>query len=191
MGSLRLNGNTAELLKPFISQLEHDNCDVTYITLSDKHIKPCIGCYACQKVEGKYGCIQADDVNEIMDVIIDSDCVVFATPIYSWYCTPPMKALLDRHFGLNKFYGTTKGSLWEGKKIAIVATHGYDADYGAGPFETGIKRLCKHSKLKYLGMYSVRDEDNLTSFQTESAVSGAKSFASKLIYQEQSEETPS
>lgn len=45
--------------------------------------------------------------------------------------------------------------------MAIIATHGYDREYGAGPFETGIKRLCEHSKLKYMGMYSVRDEDDL------------------------------
>jgi len=93
----------------------------------------------------------------------------------------PMKALLDRHYGLNKFYGSAKGSLWEGKGIAIIATHGYDAQYGAGPFETGIRRLCEHSKLNYRGMYSVRDEDDLASFQTEAAVSGAKAFARRLV----------
>lgn len=181
MGSLRLKGNTAELLKPFISELENNDCEVAYITLSDKNIKPCLGCYACQQIDDTYGCVQKDDVSEIMDKVIESDCVVFATPIYSWYCTSPMKSLLDRHYGLNKFYGKAKGSLWEGKKIAIIATHGYDADYGAGPFETGIKRLCEHSHLKYMGMYSVRDEADLASFQTESAITGAKKFALQLL----------
>ena len=182
MGSPRLNKNTAELLKPFISELEINGCEINYITLSDKNILPCQGCYVCQDIEGRYGCFQDDDVAVIMDVIIESDCVVFATPIYSWYCTPPMKALLDRHYGLNKFYGNVeRSSLWEGKKIAIIATHGYDADYATEPFETGIKRLCEHSNLNYLGMYSVRDEDDLASFQTETAIIGAKDFAKQLI----------
>ncbi|MCL2079624.1 MAG: flavodoxin family protein [Oscillospiraceae bacterium] len=181
MGSPRLNGNTAELLKPLIGELLNRDCKVEYIALADKNILPCKGCYACQDVDGYYGCVQNDDVTHIMNVIIDSDCVVFATPIYTWYCTAPMKALLDRHYGLNKFYGKAKGSLWQGKSVAIVATHGYDAEYGAEPFETGIKRLCEHSNLKYLGMYSVRDEDNLASFQTENSVSGAKGFAVQLL----------
>lgn len=181
MGSPRLNGNTAELLKPFISELELNHSDITYVPLAKKNILPCKGCYACQNVNNSYGCIQQDDVLEIMKGIIDSDCLVFATPIYSWYCTPPMKALLDRHFGLNKYYGSAKGSLWEGKKVAIIATHGYDAEYGAGPFETGIKRLCEHSKLNYMGMYSVRDLDDLASFQTEAAMDGARTFAKKLM----------
>lgn len=92
-----------------------------------------------------------------------------------------MKALLDRHYGLNKYYGSAEGSLWAGKKVGIIATHGYEGDYATEPFETGIKRLCKHSGLDYVGMYSVQDEDDLASFQTESAVAGAKAFADKLL----------
>ena len=185
MGSPRLQGNTVELLKPFLSELERNQAEITYIPLATKNILPCLGCYACQQVNDSYGCIQEDDVVEIMDSIIDSDCVVFATPIYSWYCPAPMKALLDRHYGLNKYYGSATGSLWEGKKLAIIATHGYDAEYGAGPFETGVKRLCEHSHLNYLGMYSVRDEDDLASFQTETAKSGARLFANKLLEADQ------
>jgi multimeric flavodoxin WrbA len=181
MASPRLKGNTAELLKPFVQELESNGCAVNYITLSDKDIRPCQGCYACQNVEGSYGCVQDDDVGQIMDAIIGSDCVVFATPIYTWYCTAPMKALLDRHYGLNKYYGKAKGSLWEGKKVALVTTHGYDADYGAGPFEMGIKRLCEHSKLEYLGMYSARHVKDRSSFQTEEVVNGARGFALRLL----------
>jgi multimeric flavodoxin WrbA len=182
MGSPRLNQNTAELLKPFMATLKNNECEIEYITLSDKNIQPCKGCYACQHVSDSYGCVQDDDTAKIMDSVIWSDCVVFATPIYSLFCTAPMKALLDRHYGLNKFYGkAAKGSLWEGKKIAIIATHGYDAGYAAEPFETGIKRLCEHSNLCYMGMYSVRDEDDLASFQTEIAISGAQDFALKLL----------
>lgn len=181
MASPRLNGNTAELVKPFLTELRKNGAEVKYITLAEKNILPCKGCYACQNISDEYGCVKQDDTAEIMEEIIKSDCIVLATPIYSWYCTTPMKALLDRHYGLNKFYGSATGSLWEGKKVSIIATHGYDAEYGTGPFETGIKRLCKHSNLEYVGMYSMRDEDNLASFQTEDAINGATLFANKLL----------
>jgi len=181
MGSPRLNRNTAELCKPFIDELKANAAQTDYITLHDKHILPCLGCYKCQNVQGKYGCVQKDDVPSVIERMIDADCIVFATPIYTWYCTAPMKALLDRHYGLNKFYGSATGSLWEGKKIALITTHGYDKDYGASPFETGIRRLCEHSNLNYCGMYSVRDEDDLASFQTKEAVDGAKEFAVELL----------
>ena len=71
---------------------------------------------------------------------------------------------------------------------ALIATCGYDLDYGAGLLDEGIRRWCKHSGLPYLGMYAVRDEDytpednkNLTAFKTEKAVAGARDFANKLL----------
>jgi multimeric flavodoxin WrbA len=188
MGSPRLNGNTAELVKPFIEELEMNDVQVEYITIADKNIHACRGCYACQDVTGDYGCQQDDDMQNIVAKIVQSDCFILATPIYTWYCPAEMKAMLDRFYGMNKFYGSGEGSLWEGKVCGIIATHGYDSRYGAGPFETGIKRLCGHSNLRYAGMYSVRDEDNKASFQTAEAINGAKKFAqifiAKMLYED-------
>lgn len=181
MGSPRLRGNTAELCKPVIAELESLGAGVRYFTLADKNIHPCRGCYACQDVQEEYGCVQKDDMYQVVEQVLWADCVVLATPIYSWYCTAPMKAVLDRHYGLNKFYGSAQGSLWAGKYMAILATHGYDRAYATEPFETGIRRLCDHSGLTYLGMYSVQDEDNLASFQTEEAREGARLFARRLL----------
>ena len=180
MGSPRLRGNTAELCKYFIDELRVQKTEVKYIELEKMTINPCRECYVCQDVAGEYGCAQKDDMVEIANEILWADLIVLATPIFSWYCTAKMKAVLDRHYGFNKYYGNAEGCLWEGKKVGIIATHGYDGDYATEPFETGVKRLCVHSNLKYVGMYSVQDNDNLTSFQTEEAIVGAKAFAPKV-----------
>lgn len=179
MGSPRLCGNTAELYKPFMEELKENGAKVRYVTLADKKINPCKGCYACQDVSGEYGCCQKDEMP--VDDILWADLIVLATPIYAWYCAAPMKNVLDRHYGFNKFYGSGSGSLWAGKKVAILATHGYDGAYATDPFGMGVQRLCKHSGLAYCGLYSVQDEDNLASFQTEEAVAGARAFARKLV----------
>lgn len=181
MGSPRVHGNTAELCKPFRQRLTEQGAQVVYIPVEDMDINPCHGCYACQNVQGEYGCVQQDDMREIVREIIAADCIVLASPIYSWYCPAKLKALLDRHYGLNKFYGRATGSLWAGKKVAIIATHGYEGEYATSPFETGIQRLCVHSGLEYLGMYSVRDEDDIASFRTESAINGAREFADRIM----------
>lgn len=179
MGSPRLQGNTAELCKPFMEELKANGADVRYVTLADKNIQPCQGCYACQQVDGAYGCSQKDEMP--VEDILWADLIVLATPIYAWYCAAPMKNVLDRHYGFNKYYGSAEGSLWAGKKVAIIATHGYDGAYATDPFEMGVQRLCIHSKLEYVGMYDVQDEDNLASFQTAEAVEGAKVFAKKVL----------
>lgn len=180
MGSPRLRGNTAELCKYFIDELRVQKTEVKYIELEKMTVNPCRECYVCQDVAGEYGCAQKDDMVEIANGILWEDLIVLATPIFSWYCTTKMKAVLDRHYGFNKYYGNAEGCLWEGKRVGIIATHGYDGDYATEPFETGVKRLCIHSNLKYVGMYSVQDNDNLASFQTEEAIEGAKAFARKV-----------
>lgn len=181
MGSPRIKGNTAELCKPFIAALRENGAEVRYIPLAQRNILPCLGCYACQNVSGAYGCVQEDDMADIVQDIVWADMIVLATPIYAWYCPTTMKSVLDRHYGLNKYYGSASGSLWAGKQVAVIATHGYPQDNATLPFETGVKNLCAHSNLIYRGLYSVRDEDDIASFRTEAAVSGARSFALQLL----------
>lgn len=181
MGSPRLHGNTAELCRHFMEEAKVQKAHVQYMELDKMKINPCRACYICQDVEEGYGCVQKDDMIQIAESILWADAVILATPIFSWYCTARMKAVLDRHYGFNKYYGSAKGCLWEGKKIGILATHGYAGDYATEPFEMGIKRLCIHSRLHYIGMYSVQDQDNLASFQTKEAIEGARAFARKVM----------
>lgn len=185
MGSPRKNGNTFNLLKPFIEELEFQQIQYEFLWLYDKHIEPCIACLNCQKDWAIFGCEILDDMQEIFDKIYESDVIVLATPIYSWYCTPPMKSLLDRLvYGMNKYYGNEKGpSLWSGKKLALITTCGYSPEKGADLFEEGIKRYCKHSELKYIGMLAERDYGYKSLFITNEKVERSRSFARKLIIQ--------
>ena len=69
-------------------------------------------------LRGKY----PDDIYPIFDEVLAADMLILATPIYCWYCTAPMKAVLDRlMYGMNKYYGEEKGpSLWAGKHVALL-----------------------------------------------------------------------
>jgi multimeric flavodoxin WrbA len=183
MASPRKNGNTSMILKPFIAELELNQKEYDLIWLYDKHIESCIACRNCQKDWTIFGCRYVDDAQEIFDKIRDSDVIVLATPIYAWYCTPPMKSLLDRLvYGMNKYYGDEQGpSLWAGKKVAIITTCGYRPEKGADLFEEGIKRYCKHSQLIYTGMIAERDLGYKSTFITDDKIEHARSFARQLI----------
>ncbi|NLI53110.1 MAG: flavodoxin family protein [Clostridiales bacterium] len=180
-GSPRKHGNTAELSKPFVEALTDGGAQVTLHPLAEMDIASCKGCYHCQDVPGEYGCFQQDDMHAVAASIISSDIVVLLTPIYTWFCTAELKAVLDRFFGLAKFYRSAEGNLLEGKRIAILATHGYDAAYAADPFVIGIQRMCEHYHMRYEGMFSVRDTDDIASFQTKQAIGGAREFARYLL----------
>lgn len=183
MGSPRKKGNTAALLEPFIAELERHHIQHNLIWLYDKQIEPCIACRVCQKDWTIFGCHYKDDAQEIFDKIIDHDVIVLATPIYSWYCTPPMKALLDRLvYGMNKYYGDQTGpALWAGKHVAIIATCGYRPEKGADLFEEGMKRYCKHSQLQYIGMLAERDFGYQSVFMDTEKEQHSLRFAQEVI----------
>ena len=180
-GSPNRNGDTAEVLKPFRARLRELGAEIDDIFLMDYQIGPCLGCFSCQFVQDEYGCVLKDDAEELFRCIGCADILVLATPIYTWYCTAHMKALLDRTYGLNKYYRTASGQLIPELSVALLTTHGYEAADANGPFETGMKRLCEHSHWNYLGLYSVRDIAGLPDMQTPDAVEGAKRFAEKLF----------
>lgn len=181
-GSFRRGQNTDTLLLPMVEELEGAGVQVHTIYLCEQRIGPCMGCYTCQDIFDGYGCVQRDDMYSVADELQACDAFLLATPIYSWYCTAPMKAVLDRHYGMNKFYGSRPGpSLWAGKQCGIVATCGYEIPYGTEPFETGIKRLCEHSDLRYIGMLAERDLDDKASFETPQAIEKARMFGKHVL----------
>lgn len=182
MASPRKNGNTFKILEKFLDEANSIGEETKTIWLYDKEIKGCIACRNCQKDHSIFGCIFKDDVQEIFDEILKSDLIILATPIYSWYCTAPLKALLDRLvYGMNKYYGDIKGpSLWKDKKIAIISTCGYPVEKGFDLFEEGIKRYAKHSKLIYLNSLVEHDRGYKTVFMDDNKEQRAREFARKL-----------
>lgn len=182
MGSPRKNGNTAALLSPFRSELERRGWTHETVWLYDKTIAPCTACRACQDDWSGFGCAIRDDAWDLFDLVLACDLLVLATPAYSWYCTPPMKALLDRLvYGMNKYYGAEKGpALWAGKKAATVVTCGYPPEKGADLWEDGIKRYCKHSRLSYLGMLAEHHKGYHSAFMDSEKALRAASFARRL-----------
>ena len=183
MGSPRKNGNTQAILAPFMEELQGRGVELDVFRLHGLDIRPCTACRSCQRDWTVFGCPLADDAQPIFDSILSADGIVFATPIYSWFCTPPMKALMDRFvYGMNKYYGDEKGpSLWAGKHAALVTTCGYKPERGADLFEEALKRYCKHSSLRYYGMLAERHLGYKTVFMSEDKAQRAREFAGGLM----------
>lgn len=146
-------------------------------------LKSCIACRRCQKVTDSFHCVHDDDMQEIFDAALESDLILFATPIYSFYCTPPMKIVLDRLvYGMCKYYGETIGpSLWAGKSIALLSTFGYPEEKASDLLTEGLTRYAKHNKLNFLGAYGERQRSYKEPFMNEQVKERARAFAEKLM----------
>ena len=183
MGSPRKGGNTASLTAPFVDELRANGVECTTFDVYDMDLRPCVACRTCQKDWTIFGCPQDDDMQQIFDAALEADLIVAASPIYSWYCTPPMKNALDRLvYGMNKYYGEEMGpSIWKGKKMALISTCGYPVEKGADLWEEGMKRYAKHSRLQYVGMACERQRNYGEQFMDEEKEAKMKDFAKKCI----------
>ena len=182
MGSLRRDGNTAALLRPFLEECEAMDVEAETIWLCDKEIRPCLGCKACQDCLDGPGCVQKDDFEEIFQAMVNCDVIVLATPIYAFFCTAPMKALLDRaiYAGV-KNYGAVKGpKLLAGKRVAVISTCGYPLEKGADLWEEGVKRWCRHGGLEYMGMFCRRDLGRSEPFMNMERERDVRDFAQAI-----------
>lgn len=181
--SPRKQGNTYSLMEVVTTQLRERDCEIKEFDLYDMNIKPCMACRICQGDWSRAYCIQNDDMEHIIGAVVESDLIILASPIYSWYCTPPLKAALDRLvYAMNMYYGDEWGpSLWQGKSMAVVTTCGYPVEKGADLFEEGMKRYAKHSKLNYLGMLCERQKSYKEKFIDDEKRERAIEFANQLV----------
>jgi multimeric flavodoxin WrbA len=93
IGSPRRNGNTHILVSRFLDGALSEGADVDTVFLGDLQIKECDGCHACWK--GK-SCSKNDDMLGLYPRLIDSDILVFGTPVYWYGPTALMKCFIDR-----------------------------------------------------------------------------------------------
>ena len=98
MGSPRRNGNTHILLTKIFEGAESAGAREDILFLNDLAIKECNGCHACW--EGK-DCSKDDDMNSIYPRIIESDVIIFGTPVYWYGPTALMKGFIDRFVYFN------------------------------------------------------------------------------------------
>jgi multimeric flavodoxin WrbA len=98
MGSPRRNGNTHILVSRMLEGAESEGARGDILFLNDLAIKECNGCHTCW--EGKE-CSKNDDMNRIYPQIIESDAIIFGTPVYWYGPTALMKGFIDRFVYFN------------------------------------------------------------------------------------------
>ncbi len=86
-GSPRKNGNSDTLANYFKEGLKSRwEVEIEDYFANELNIKPCQGCLSCEKPLDEF-CIQQDDMQAIYSSFLNSDIVVFATPMYWGYMT--------------------------------------------------------------------------------------------------------
>ena len=140
-GSLRVMGNTDELLKALIKGTKKTEINSKQYVLRDKTIADCKGCYYCYNHSS---CSIKDDMHEIHQELQNSDLLIFASPLYWWGVTGLMKTFIDR---LYLYYPKKNAELIAGKKIIILTPmHVNEIEHGEKTVKSEIEPLSITSK---------------------------------------------
>lgn len=99
VGSPRRNGNTHVLVSRILDGARDTGAGTETILLGELDIQECTGCHACWK--GKHACGRNDDMKGLYPKIIESDAVIFGTPVYWYGPTAIMKCFMDRFVYFN------------------------------------------------------------------------------------------
>lgn len=97
-GSPHKNGTSNTLVGEFIKGAEENGHEITRFDTPFLNIHPCTGCNYCG-MDGN--CVFNDDMPKILDTILDSDMIVFATPIYYFGFSAQIKSAIDRFHSRN------------------------------------------------------------------------------------------
>ncbi len=91
--SPRKGSNSDALAESFAQGAREAGNEVEKISLIDKKIAFCRGCFACQTTKR---CVIRDDADVIEQKMEQADVLVFATPIYYYEMSGQLKTMLDR-----------------------------------------------------------------------------------------------
>jgi multimeric flavodoxin WrbA len=128
-GSPRKKGNTAKVLSWVEETLVGLGHDVESIFLNSKTLKGCLACGKCKEKPDTVGCIQKDDIPEILVKMTKAELVIFASPLYFWGVSAQLKTVIDRTYSLYvDYHQPGHASLVDGQRQALLVT-------GAGPYE--------------------------------------------------------
>ncbi|MEN8245072.1 MAG: flavodoxin family protein [Thermodesulfobacteriota bacterium] len=142
LGSAKKKGNTATVLGWVEEELQSAGHTVERIYLNGKSIDGCLGCAKCRDYPDEIACVQKDDAEGIMEQMIASDTVLFASPLYFWGFTAPIKALIDRGYALvTNYHQPNQTSLMKGKRVGLLATGGGSFENNAEGMFTAFDRI--------------------------------------------------
>ena len=139
-GASRKNGSTSRLIKAFTEGAVSAGNQVQEFYLQDMEIHGCLGCEGCSRAKKgtENPWVQKDDMAEINKAFMKADIVVFASPIYFWTISGPLKTATDRLYAelRNLGYGG-----FPRKSVLLMTAGGSDYSQAVRWYETFERNL--------------------------------------------------
>lgn len=135
-GSPRPAGNTSLLLQRFLEGAGEHTSHTEAVNCQQLNLEYCHGCLRCNVLQRCS--ISGDDWKDLSEKILESDVLVFASPVYFHHLPAPLKKVIDRFRSFNHVQITEKGlvhtpwQVWK-KDFVLILTMGSPDPVDAEP----------------------------------------------------------
>ena len=140
-GSPRRMGNTEVLLDEVLRGAKDAGATTEKLILADMDIAPCDACMAC-KESGE--CSIADDMEDILEKMGESEVWVLGTPVYFWGPSAQFKLFVDRWY--SKSHRAEDKAMFRGRRVILAMPMG-ESDTAEARHAVGMLS----DALKYMG----------------------------------------
>ena len=158
-------GNTAAMAEAFCEGATAAGHEVEILHVGKMKIGGCLACEYCHgKGEGK--CVQKDDIEKVMPAYLESDMIVFASPIYYSGLTSQLLAAVQRVYAI--------GKPAKAKKTALLLSSA-----APGPYNSAIglyKDMTGSMGMEDVGVFCAAGEEN----GSEAKLAEIRDFAKSL-----------
>lgn len=157
-GSPHKDSYTAKLLNLFIKKkLDNSNYKINIIYAYNENIHACIDCKFCRDYDF---CI-FKDLDNINNLLIESDFIIIASPIYNASFPSPLKSILDRFQIYYYYFQKHRKSIFEKpKNLLLLLTQGSKNINYNSSIKSLIKPICNILNIKSFKIINVTNTDN-------------------------------
>lgn len=157
--------NTQAMAEAFAEGAKAAGHEVEILNVGKMKIGGCLGCEYCHgKGEGK--CVQKDDMEKVIPAYLESDMIVFATPIYYFNITAQMAAAIQRIYAIGKPAKATKAAML----LSSGSPGVYDGAIGM------FNGYCAYTGIENAGVFTAAGEENKSEAKLAEICEFAKSL---------------
>ena len=152
-GSPRPNGNTKDMVEAFRGGAVSAGHRVDVVDVCRLKINGCLACEYCH-TKGRGACVQKDDMQQIYDLLKETEMLVLASPIYYHGISGQLKCVIDRFY--SAAYPSKPPKL---KKAAMILSSG-DANMYDGAMFSFQGDFLDYLGLENMGVYTAHGAEN-------------------------------
>lgn len=142
-GSPHRRGTSFLLADEFIRGVKEQGADVFRFDAAFKRVTACSGCDRCGL--GSSPCVYRDDMFELNPHLLESDLIVFCTPLYYFGFSAQLKLVIDRFYAINNPFHSRKSAV-------LLATAWNDDDWTMSALVAHYETLCRYMYWENKGM---------------------------------------